>query len=81
MTTLVLPGESIPADALPVSPGSSTTLKIGPGLRHVPPSLVTTCLAGSVHIDHRKNAIWVEHNSGRVPSTRDTCKFSTNEES
>lgn len=76
MITLVLPGECLSVDSLPVSSNSSIPIKLGPGLRHVPPSTVTACLAGSVHMDRKKNAIWVEHNSGRVLSTRNTYRFS-----
>ena len=66
MATLVLPGETIPSDALPVPSNPSVTLKLGPGLRHVPPSTITPTLAGALNMDHKKNAVWVENNSGRV---------------
>ena len=49
---------SLPIRALP--------LKLGPGLRHVPPSTITSTLAGPLCIDRKKNAIWVENNTGRV---------------
>ncbi len=66
MSRLVLPGEILPADVLPVPASSSATLKLGPGLRHVPPSTITPVLAGLLCVDQKKNAIWVEHNNGRV---------------
>jgi exosome complex component RRP40 len=66
MATLVLPGEVISPDVLPVPSNPSISLKLGPGLRHVPPSTITPTLAGALSVDHKKNAIWVENNSGRV---------------
>lgn len=72
MSTLVLPGEEIPPDVLPISPTSSATLKLGPGLRHVPPSTITATLAGPLCVDHRKNTIWIENNNGRyIPHAND----------
>lgn len=64
--TLVLPGEEISADLLPTPSNPSIPLKLGPGLRHTPPATITSTVAGTLCIDHRKNAIWVENNSGRV---------------
>lgn len=72
MITLVLPGESLSVESLPFASTPSNPIRLGPGLRHVPPSTVTACLAGSIHIDHKKNAIWVEHSSGGVLVTRNT---------
>lgn len=66
MATLVLPGEGISPEVLPVSSNHSIPLKLGPGLRHVPPSAITPTLAGALNVDQKKNAIWVENNSGRV---------------
>ena len=66
MATLVLPGEVISPGTLPVPSNPSAPLKLGPGLRHVPPSTITPTLAGALSMDHKKNAIWVENNSGRV---------------
>ncbi|KAL8810061.1 MAG: hypothetical protein Q9223_007831, partial [Gallowayella weberi] len=63
--TLVMPGQVIPEDLLPVPQKSSIPLKLGPGLRHTPPSTITTTISGPLCIDRRKNAIWVENNSGR----------------
>lgn len=67
-TTLdvVLPGDIIPAHALPTGTGKKKTLTLGPGLRHIPPNTVTSTVAGTLVTDNRKNAALVEYNSGRV---------------
>lgn len=62
--TLVLPGEDIDAQSLPSHP--TLPLKLGPGLRHIPPSTITPTVAGYLCTDARKNAVWVEFNGGRV---------------
>jgi exosome complex component RRP40 len=41
-------------------------LKLGPGLRHIPPSTVVTTIAGALVTDNKKNAASIEFNSGRV---------------
>lgn len=64
----VLPGDLIPQESLPIPSNSSIPLKLGPGLQHTPPSTVTAVLAGSLCIDTKKKAIWVENNTGRVLS-------------
>ncbi|KAL8689990.1 MAG: hypothetical protein Q9218_004464 [Villophora microphyllina] len=70
--TLVMPGEILSEEFLPVPSNPSIPLKLGPGLRHTPPSTVTTTLAGSLCIDRKKNAIWIENNSGRyIPRPND----------
>lgn len=63
---VVLPGDVIPAHALPTGTGKKKTLTLGPGLRHIPPNTVTTTVAGTLVTDNRKNAALVEFNSGRV---------------
>lgn len=63
---IVLPGEIVPQDVLPIPSKPSLPLKLGPGLRHVPPSTITPTLAGSLCTDQKKNAIWIENNNGRV---------------
>ena len=63
---VVLPGEIISPDVLPIPSNPNLPLKLGPGLRHVPPSTITSTIAGSLCIDLKKNAIWVENNGGRV---------------
>lgn len=62
----VIPGDIIPTDDLPIPSNASKSLKLGPGLRHTPPSTFSAVLAGPVCIEPKKNAIWVENNTGRV---------------
>ncbi|MCJ1401305.1 exosome non-catalytic core subunit rrp40 [Xylographa trunciseda] len=74
MTTqiLVLPGEVLSNETLPVSSDSSHPLKLGPGLRHIPPSTITPTVAGLLFVDQKKKAIWVENSSGRyIPQVND----------
>jgi exosome complex component RRP40 len=63
-TIEVLPGETIPSNLIPRS--EKKQLKLGPGLQHIPPSTIKATVAGSLGSDFRKNAIWVDYNSGRV---------------
>ncbi|KAH8696850.1 hypothetical protein GQ44DRAFT_633944 [Phaeosphaeriaceae sp. PMI808] len=65
LTTLVLPGDDIPQSALPTGTGKRKTLKLGPGLRHIPPNTVVTTIAGALVTDSKKNAASIEFNSGR----------------
>jgi len=68
--TFVLPGDHIDPDLLPSHP--TLPLKLGPGLRHIPPNTITPTVAGQLRTDQRKNAIWVEFNGGRyIPTTGD----------
>ncbi|KAI4091315.1 MAG: hypothetical protein LQ344_004174 [Seirophora lacunosa] len=70
--TLVMPGEVLSGDILPIPSNRSVALKLGPGLRHIPPSTVTTTLAGPLCVDRKKNAVWVENNRGRyIPQPND----------
>lgn len=62
----VLPGDHIDPDVIPSHPKKA--LKLGPGLRHVPPSDLIPTVAGQLISDPRKNSIWVEYNGGRVSS-------------
>ncbi|KAH7126885.1 hypothetical protein B0J11DRAFT_288865 [Dendryphion nanum] len=64
-TTIVLPGDEIPSSALPKAHNEKKALKLGPGLRHTPPSTITTTVAGALVTDNKKNAAWIEYNSGR----------------
>ncbi|KAL2037886.1 hypothetical protein N7G274_009361 [Stereocaulon virgatum] len=69
---IVLPGETIGSDVLPIPSNPNLPLKLGPGLRHAPPSTITATIAGPLCIDQKKNAIWVESNSGRyIPQPND----------
>lgn len=62
----VIPGDIIPTEDLPLPSSASKPLKLGPGLRHTPPSTISAVLAGPLCIEPKKNAIWVENNTGRV---------------
>ncbi|WPH01637.1 Hypothetical protein R9X50_00448700 [Acrodontium crateriforme] len=62
MTTL-LPGEDVPSSQFPKS--KKGTLTLGPGLRHVPPSTILATTAGSLQVDHKKSALWLEFENGR----------------
>lgn len=68
-TTILLPGDAVPADALPTGTGKRKTLKLGPGLRHIPPDVVVATVGGALATDSKKNAASVEYNSGRVRPT------------
>ncbi|GAW15605.1 hypothetical protein ANO14919_050210 [Xylariales sp. No.14919] len=66
----VLPGDEVPASLIPSHP--KRALKLGPGLRHVPPSELIPTVAGQLATDHKKNSIWVEYNGGRyIPAVGD----------
>jgi exosome complex component RRP40 len=70
MATILLPGQEISPDQLPKS--KKGTLTLGPGLRHIPPTTVLSTSAGSLHVDHKKSALWIEHPHGRyLPSVGD----------
>lgn len=70
--TIVLPGDTIPLEALPTPTGKKKTLTLGPGLRHIPPSTITSTIAGSLATDPKKAAAWIDYNSGRyLPSPGD----------
>ncbi|KAI1324440.1 hypothetical protein F5Y16DRAFT_304879 [Xylariaceae sp. FL0255] len=72
---VVLPGDQIPTSLIPTHP--KKPLKLGPGLRHVPPSELIPTVAGQLVTDFRKNSIWVENNGGRyIPAVGDLviCK-------
>lgn len=69
-TAILLPGEAVPADSLPKS--KKGTLTLGPGLRHIPPTSITATTLGSVAVDNKKSAVWLESTNGRYqPSTGD----------
>ncbi|KAI9817065.1 MAG: exosome non-catalytic core subunit rrp40 [Phylliscum demangeonii] len=69
----LLPGDQIPPEELPTSANPAAPLKLGPGLRHVPPALITPTIAGELCADRKKKAIWVESNNGGryIPVTND----------
>lgn len=60
----VLPGEEIDPELLPSLP--KQPLKLGPGLRHIPPNTIVPTVAGQLFTDPRKNAAWVEYHASRV---------------
>ena len=60
----VLPGDHLDPSLLPSRP--DVPLKLGPGLRHIPPNTISPTVSGHLCTDARKNAIWIEHNSSRV---------------
>ncbi len=60
----VVPGDEIPTSLIPSHP--KRALKLGPGLRHVPPSELIPTVAGQLITDRKKNSIWVEYTGGRV---------------
>jgi len=66
LSSLVLPGDPIPPEALPTPANPSMPLKVGPGLRYFPPGTIEPVVAGELCIDHKKNAVWVESDGGRV---------------
>ncbi|KHN98747.1 uncharacterized protein MAM_03209 [Metarhizium album ARSEF 1941] len=59
----VLPGDRISPDLVPSHP--KKPLRLGPGLRHVPPNDLVPTLAGQFVADRTKNAIRVENSHGR----------------
>lgn len=63
-TIFVLPGDRIDASLIPSH--EKKPLRLGPGLRHVPPSDLVPTLAGQLVTDRQKNAIRVETANGRV---------------
>ncbi|CRK30800.1 hypothetical protein BN1723_004040 [Verticillium longisporum] len=66
----VLPGDDIDPSLIPSHP--KLPLRLGPGLRHVPPRDIKPTIAGNLAIDAKKNSIWVEQSRGRyVPSVGD----------
>jgi hypothetical protein len=64
----VLPGDTIPHEHIPSS--SQKKLKLGPGLAHIPPSTIKATVAGTLHADFQKNALWLEYNGGRVSKSK-----------
>ncbi|KAI8190413.1 Exosome complex component rrp40 [Colletotrichum sp. SAR 10_75] len=66
----VLPGEEIDASLIPSHP--KLPLRLGPGLRHVPPRQIVPTIAGKLVTDRKKNSIWVEQTGGRyIPAVGD----------
>jgi len=61
---IVLPGDPIDTAAIPTH--TKHPLRLGPGLRLVPPQTLVPMVAGQLVADRRKNSLWVEYNGGRV---------------
>lgn len=80
-TTLpvVLPGDHISPASLPTPVKKNKALTLGPGLQHIPPDTIRATIAGALVTDAKKNAAWIEHNSGRVSLFMHifTCHFLT----
>ncbi|KAI0602781.1 hypothetical protein F4775DRAFT_588351 [Biscogniauxia sp. FL1348] len=67
---IVLPGDHIDPSLIPSHP--KRALKLGPGLRHIPPNELVPTVAGQLTTDYKKNSIWVEYNGGRyIPAVGD----------
>ncbi|RCI13970.1 hypothetical protein L249_8304 [Ophiocordyceps polyrhachis-furcata BCC 54312] len=62
-SVFVLPGDKIDNSLIPTHPKKQ--LRLGPGLRHVPPNAILPSLAGRLVTDQRKNAMHVETSAGR----------------
>lgn len=61
---VVLPGETIDPSLIPSN--SKHPLRLGPGLRHIPPSDIVPTVAGALITNPNKNSMWIEYNSNRV---------------
>ena len=62
---IVLPGDAIDPSLIPTS-NKKRPLRLGPGLRHVPPDTLQSTVAGELITDPRKNTMYIEYNSRRV---------------
>ncbi|KAL2269613.1 hypothetical protein VTJ83DRAFT_1797 [Remersonia thermophila] len=67
---VVLPGEPIDPSLIPTHP--KHPLRLGPGLRHIPPEDIVPTVAGQLITNPAKNSMWIEYNSNRyIPSQND----------
>ncbi|KAK3695464.1 hypothetical protein B0T22DRAFT_438453 [Podospora appendiculata] len=67
---IVLPGDAIDPSLIPTH--KKQPLRLGPGLRHIPPSVIVPTVAGQLVTDQKKNSMWIEYNSTRyIPSAND----------
>lgn len=67
---IVLPGETIDPSLIPTH--HKNPLRLGPGLRHIPPSEIVPTVAGQLVVDNRKTSMWIEYNGGRyIPCQND----------
>ncbi|KAL2144497.1 hypothetical protein VTI28DRAFT_9002 [Corynascus sepedonium] len=68
--SVVLPGETIDPSLIPSDPKKA--LRLGPGLRHIPPTDIVPTVAGQLVTNPVKNSMWIEYNSNRyIPSQND----------
>jgi exosome complex component RRP40 len=65
---IVLPGETIDPSLIPSH--KKQPLRLGPGLRHIPPSDIVPTVAGQLITNPVKNSMWIEYNSQRVCPSR-----------
>ncbi|KAL2180956.1 uncharacterized protein P884DRAFT_289461 [Thermothelomyces heterothallicus CBS 202.75] len=67
---VVLPGETIDPSLIPSDPKKA--LRLGPGLRHIPPTDIVPTVAGQLMTNPVKNSMWIEYNSNRyIPAPND----------
>ncbi|KAL2161377.1 hypothetical protein VTH06DRAFT_8600 [Thermothelomyces fergusii] len=67
---VVLPGDTIDPSLIPSDPKKA--LRLGPGLRHVPPTDIVPTVAGRLMTNPVKNSMWIEYNSNRyIPAPND----------
>ncbi|KAH6628448.1 hypothetical protein F5144DRAFT_536927 [Chaetomium tenue] len=67
---IVLPGETIDPSLIPSHP--KNPLRLGPGLRHIPPTDIVPTVAGQLITNPAKNSMWIEYNSNRyIPTPSD----------
>ncbi|KAL2149814.1 hypothetical protein VTH82DRAFT_7490 [Thermothelomyces myriococcoides] len=67
---VVLPGETIDPSLIPSDPKKA--LRLGPGLRHIPPTDIVPTVAGQLMTNRVKNSMWIEYNSNRyIPAVGD----------
>ncbi|KAL2017059.1 hypothetical protein VTK56DRAFT_2632 [Thermocarpiscus australiensis] len=65
-----LPGETIDPSLIPSH--KKLPLRLGPGLRHIPPSDIVPTVAGQLITNPNKNSMWIEYNSRRyIPQQGD----------
>ena len=67
-----LPGEDISKKDLPAPKSKSGALILGPGLRLLPPTTVTATNTGTLVVENKKSAVWLENAHGRyLPAVGD----------
>jgi exosome complex component RRP40 len=57
---MLFPGAAIPTSSLP-TPSKNKSITLGPGLRHIPPSTILATAPGTLAVDPRKSALWLEN--------------------